>query len=240
MNIVIPASGQGQRFVNAGFNKPKPFVPVDQYMIIEHMLSVIPEKFSKSLIFTEQLIKENQTVIKKLEAHATILPIPSITDGPLRTAFNALQRMNLVQGPIAFFNSDMVVKCDYDKFSKKLEENDGAIITFIEPDKDVNHWSFIKEKDGFLTDIVEKRRISDTASLGVYGFKSADKFLSSAQQTFAYGKKQNNEWYFSSLYNDFLEKNEEVFCMSVDKTDVISLGTPFEVYKYMQSLLLAK
>ena len=40
MHIVIPMSGMGNRFINAGYTVPKPLIMVDGKPIIEHVCNL--------------------------------------------------------------------------------------------------------------------------------------------------------------------------------------------------------
>ena len=42
MQIVIPMSGVGQRFINAGHTDPKPLIKVEGRPIIEHVVKLFP------------------------------------------------------------------------------------------------------------------------------------------------------------------------------------------------------
>ena len=48
MHIIIPMSGKGSRFIEAGFTTPKPLVQIDQKPIIEHVCDLFPgeDKFT--------------------------------------------------------------------------------------------------------------------------------------------------------------------------------------------------
>ena len=44
MQIVIPMSGFGERFRNAGYTTPKPLITIEGKPIIEHVVDMFPEK----------------------------------------------------------------------------------------------------------------------------------------------------------------------------------------------------
>ena len=43
MHIIIPMSGKGQRFIDAGYEEPKPLIKVDGKPIIEHIIERFTE-----------------------------------------------------------------------------------------------------------------------------------------------------------------------------------------------------
>ena len=44
MHIIIPMSGIGKRFVEAGYRIPKPLIVVDEKPIIEHICNLFPDE----------------------------------------------------------------------------------------------------------------------------------------------------------------------------------------------------
>ena len=236
MHILIPASGKGMRFSDAGFEESKPFISVGDRMIIEHVISSFPADVNKTIIFTEDQIKNHSKEIKKINAIADIKGLPNVTDGPLRTLVVGARDVLLVDTPFLIANCDMVVDVSIAKIEKVMEEVDAVLVSFKERDPKINHWSFIREERGNVIKVAEKERISDNASLGLYSFRSSNKFLESAERTFKEGTMVKNEWYVSCIYEDFLIKNSARI-LNVEKSNQISLGTPYEVYQYMQKLL---
>ena len=42
IQLIIPMSGIGKRFIDAGYSEPKPLIKVDGKPIIEHVLNLFP------------------------------------------------------------------------------------------------------------------------------------------------------------------------------------------------------
>ena len=51
MQIIIPMSGLGTRFVNEGYKDPKPLIVVDNKPIIEHVVNLFPNEKNYKLVF---------------------------------------------------------------------------------------------------------------------------------------------------------------------------------------------
>lgn len=237
MQVIIPASGLGSRFSKADFPISKPFIEVGKQMMLERVIDVFPKHYEKTIVLTKHQVNKNRTAINKLEKIASISVINDVTDGPLRTVVNGCQHLLSSDQPIMIANSDMIVNFDFEDFHEKLMLNDGLIVTFNETNRDLNHWSFIEEKNGTIVRILEKERISDLASLGVYAFKSGQRFLDSSLRTFSEGCKYKDEWYVSCVYQDFL-RTALVRSYLTEKKAHSSLGTPYELYSFMQSTIL--
>lgn len=57
MQLVIPMSGLGKRFVEAGYQLPKPLIEVDGYPMIKHVLDLFPDVTNVTFICNEKHIK---------------------------------------------------------------------------------------------------------------------------------------------------------------------------------------
>lgn len=237
MDIIIPASGKGQRFADVGFQRSKPFIKVGEKMIIEHVLSSFPNELQKTTIFTKDQIADNRKEIKHIEKMTEIKVINTITDGPLRTLITGAKDILIKDNPILIANCDMIVDIRMSEIQEQLKTVDATLVSFVEENKSIQHWSFIQTDNEKVIRVAEKLRISNIASLGLYAFRSSSSFMESAEKTFKHGTKYNNEWYVSCMYEIFLQKYQ-AHILSVNKNDQISVGTPYELYCFMQSLLL--
>ena len=57
MKIIIPMTGIGKRFIDAGYTTPKPLIEVDGKPIIEHVVSLFPNE--KDYGVPRERIKDN-------------------------------------------------------------------------------------------------------------------------------------------------------------------------------------
>ena len=57
MQIVIPMSGLGERFVEAGYSVPKPLIEVDGIPIIQHVVNLFPGSTDVKFICNDKKIK---------------------------------------------------------------------------------------------------------------------------------------------------------------------------------------
>ena len=51
LNIVIPLAGRGSRFVEAGYEIPKPLIPIDGEPMIKHVIDNLKPKCNHRFIF---------------------------------------------------------------------------------------------------------------------------------------------------------------------------------------------
>ncbi len=85
MKIVIPMSGIGKRFIDAGYKDPKPLIEVDGKPIIEHVVNLFPEE--KDFIFicnSDHLRTTNmRQVLERIAPEGRIVEIPPHKKGPV-------------------------------------------------------------------------------------------------------------------------------------------------------------
>jgi len=75
--IIIPMSGIGKRFVDAGYNVPKPFITVDGLPIIEHVLNLFDRPSDCIFICNEQHMKhyEYRKILKDISPDCKIYEV---------------------------------------------------------------------------------------------------------------------------------------------------------------------
>jgi hypothetical protein len=90
-------------------------------------------------------------------------------------------------------------------------------------------WSYVeRDSNGEVINVVEKVAVSDEATVGVYGWKSALIAKNAINAMKADGLKVNGEFYVAPSYNYLLKQGGKIstFCVGDVETDVHGLGTP--------------
>jgi dTDP-glucose pyrophosphorylase len=101
-----------------------------------------------------------------------------------------------------------------------------------------DHWSFVKiNRQGFATQVTEKRRISPHCSVGSYYFKRYDDFKFIYKKYINEIKKVYREAYIAPMYQYLINRDKKVNILCMNKSDIISLGTPDEVIKFDKNYL---
>ena len=234
MNVLIPMAGAGKRFSDAGYMFPKPLIEVDNKPMIQLVLESL--NLNANYIFIiqkEHQIKYNiKSVLKILKPECKIVELDHITEGAACTTLLAKKYINN-DDPLIIANSDQYIvwnssKALYEFNTKKL---DGAILTFeaIHP-----KWSYAKcDKDGYVTEVAEKKVISKNATVGVYYWKNGSDYVKSAEQMIKKNIRVNNEFYVCPVYNEFLLKNKKVKIHNVEK--MYGLGTPEDLDNFKRN-----
>ena len=235
MNVLIPMAGAGKRFFDAGYIFPKPLIEIDNKPMIQWVIESLNLKANYIFIIQkEHQEKYNiKSVLKILQPNCKIIELDHLTEGAACTTLLAKEFIN-TDDPLIIANSDQYInwnssKAFYDFNSKNL---DGAILTFeaIHP-----KWSYAKcNKEGFVTEVAEKKVISKNATVGVYYWKHGSDYVKSAEEMIKKNIRVNNEFYVCPVYNEFLQKNKKIKIHKVDK--MWGLGTPEDLNNFIQKM----
>jgi hypothetical protein len=161
-----------------------------------------------------------------------ILELEEVTDGQATTAYLSQHLWNPTW-PLLIYNIDTYVKPSALKPINIRPGSDGWI-----PCVQVSgeHWSFVKLGDeGWVIDVAEKRRISKYASVGLYWFSRADRYVNLYEQFY---KDPRNlvlgEKYVAPLYRQLLSEDGMVSLIDLEASSVYFLGTPTELSSFTE------
>lgn len=97
-----------------------------------------------------------------------------------------------------------------------------------------NHWSFASVTGDRITQTEEKRRISSTASVGLYSFEAPEEYLRAYEEA-----PKGSEVYVAPLYNSIISRGGQVRPFVIPKEVFHPLGTPEEVIQTARRLGLS-
>ena len=233
MYVVIAMAGEGKRFIDYGFNKPKFKLIAKGKPLFDWALSSL-RCFYEGTIFVFVSMKGfNDFISQRCEALGInsfrVVTLDARTDGQATTVMKGIQSLDRTK-PLLIYNIDTYIKPDVLHTRDIKQGYDGWLLLFPAPG---THWSFAKlNKEGRVIDVSEKNRISQFASTGLYYFKSTclfkDAYLSMANAI----KERYGEVYVAPLYNALIENKKIIGSKIIDFEDVISLGTPDEVLRF--------
>ena len=85
MHIIIPMSGLGQRFIDSGYDVPKPLIEIDGKPIIEHVCDLFPDETKITFICNSKHLKETnmRMILLKIRPTSNIVEIPNHKNGPV-------------------------------------------------------------------------------------------------------------------------------------------------------------
>jgi hypothetical protein len=98
-----------------------------------------------------------------------------------------------------------------------------------------DHWSFVRlGEDGWAVDVVEKKRISNFASIGLYWFAAARLYAGAYDAFFADpANLVRGERYVAPLYRHLILKGGKISISDLPVEDVHVLGTPAELNDFL-------
>ena len=235
MNVLIPMAGAGSRFEQAGYTFPKPLIEVNGKPMIQtvvenlnidakHIFIVQKEHYEKyNLKYLLNLITNN---------NCEIVQVDGITEGAACTTLLAKQFIDNDE-PLVMANSDQFVEWDSNEFmySMTADDVDGGILSF-----EATHpkWSFAKlDDDGFVSEVAEKKPISNIATVGVYYWKKGSDYVKYAEQMIDKDIRTNNEFYVCPVFNEAIESDKKIKVFPIDK--MWGLGTPEDLNRFLEN-----
>ena len=154
MQIIIPMSGLGQRFINTGYTDPKPLIIVDNKPIIEHVINLFPKETNFSFICNDKHLKETnmKNILNNISPSGKIYEVPvKGREGPVHAVSLIFDNINDDEEVIVSY-CDYGTYWDYEKFLKDTRErnSDGAIACYkgFHPHMlGTDNYAFLKETE---------------------------------------------------------------------------------------------
>ena len=211
-NLIIPIAGKSSRYPNT---KPKWMLTHPKsnlFMVLESIKGINLDFFDKIYFvalkehqdkfqfekgFAEEL--EQQNIIDK----STIIYLDESTKSQSETVYKAITTQN-IQGFIMVKDSDNYFEC-------KLETTENQVCYYdLNNTENINpsNKSYLKiDENEVISNIVEKKVISSTFSIGGYCFKSTEDFISSYKEM----EEVEDECFISNIIFDLILKGQSFF-----------------------------
>lgn len=243
MHIIIPLSGIGKRFIEAGYKDPKPLIIVENKPIIEHVVNLFPGETKFTFICNDKHLKETKMreILLKIVPTANIFEV-SVENrkGPVDAVLQAIELIDDDEEIIVSY-CDYGTKWNYEKFKEelKLTNSDGGIVCYkgFHPHMlGSDNYAFVKETKMFMDMIQEKKpftvnKMNEWASNGTYYFKSGKIVKKYFQQLVDLDISINNEFYVSMVYNLMVKDNLKILIFPIEK--MLQWGTPKDLKEYL-------
>jgi dTDP-glucose pyrophosphorylase len=225
-SLIICMAGLNTRFHDVGFDIPKYLLPWNNETIIHEIIKQLG-KFEETILFANKrdLYFKNKLIdtIAPLGLTESNIQYIGDTDGQAHTAYIGASLLKNQTKPFFVHNADtLLIGRDFAILEQFML--DGYIDVFVANNP---KYSYVRSKDGIVTEVVEKSPISPFASSGLYGFQSAElykKIYESLSATFV-GK----EMYIANLFAHMIENNYSINVNDLNnKHETIVLGSPQE------------
>lgn len=222
LKVIIPMTGYGTRFKNAGYKKFKPFIRVHGTTIIEHIFSMYSKDTEFILLMRSETLMEYCSYIKFLTTNynCEVLIIASEKKGPVYDILLSNLGNLFKNDPIIVNYCDFFCLWDFDKFINNTKDYDGSIPVYTgfhphlvhfknvyascKTDDDMNLLE-IREKYSF-----EKDKTKAFHSPGIYYFKTGKIMNDCFNQLVNANDSLNGEFYVSLAYNYMIKSGLKV------------------------------
>lgn len=241
MHIIIPMSGMGKRFVEAGYRIPKPLIVVDEKPIIEHICNLFPDESKFTFICNSKHLAETnmRQVLQNIKSQSNIVEIQNHKKGPVYA-------VSLVKDLIEDDEEVIVNYCDFGTYwnyqdflnHTRNRNADAAIPAYkgFHPHMLGNtNYAFIREKKQWMLEIKEKEpftnnRMDEYASNGTYYFKKGAYVKKYFQELIDKNINLEGEYYVSLIYNLLVEDGLKVSIYNIQH--MLQWGAPQDLEEY--------
>lgn len=225
-------AGLSQRFLEAGYDKPKFMLELKGLSLFTHSLLSFKDYFKvqKFLFIARDISGFKSFILDELRElgveNFEVIMLDHETRGQAETVFEGISKCKIMpRESITIFNIDTFrpnfkypsgIKCD------------GYLEVF---NGDGQNWSYVKldpKQEKKVIETAEKNPISDLCCTGLYFFKHYEDFL----EAFLYYRDNSllvrGEFYVAPLYNFLINKGKFITYDLINEDDVIFCGIPAE------------
>lgn len=242
MQIVIPMTGVGQRFIDKGYKTPKPLIEVDGKPIIEHVVNLFPGEDDFIFICNTKHLQETnlREVLTRIAPKGKIVEIPPHKKGPVYAVYQIKDLLKDDEEVIVNY-CDFGTYWDYKDFLNHTRSRnaDGAIPSYkgFHPHMlgKINY-AFMRDEKQWMLEIREKQpftsnRMNEYASNGTYYFKKGSYIKKYFKQLMDKDINLNGEYYVSMVYNLLVQDGLKVSIYEIQHMQ--QWGTPGELEEYI-------
>jgi len=229
-------AGEGSRFTKEGYTFPKPLIDVRGRPMIQTVVENLDFDCEYIFLVRHDHVKKYAGLLDTLEritnGRCSHVEVKELTEGAACTALLAQDLINDDED-LLIANSDQFIEYEAENFKtlKNLTDVDSMVFTFnaVHP-----KWSFVKTNSrGFVTEVAEKRPISNIATCGIYWYRRGSEFVKYAHQMIEKNVRVNGEYYIAPVYNEMLEDGKTLIPFYVNK--MWGLGTPEDLKYFLEN-----
>jgi dTDP-glucose pyrophosphorylase len=231
--------GSGRPFEEYSKSFPKTLIEIHGHPLIEYAIHSSKPDEDHRFIFViradDAQLYHLDDVLNLLAPGCEMIFSRGMTGGALCTALLAVDKID-PELPLLISNNDQYLKIRIDAALADFRRRDldVGILTFsaVHP-----RWSFARlAEDGMVIETAEKRPISNHATCGLYYYRTASSFLSSARKSLLKNNVTNNQFYICPAINELILSGHRVGVFPVPNELFIPLGTPDDVDRFKQSI----
>ena len=236
MKVLIPMAGEGSRFAKEGYTFPKPLIDVRGKPMIQIVVENLDFDCEYVFLVRKKHVEQYGGFIDTLDRITNgkfqYVEIEGLTEGAACTALLAEKYIDNDED-LLIANSDQFIEYEPANFHmlKNLTNVDSAVFTFnaVHP-----KWSFVKTNSrGFITEVAEKKPISNIATCGIYWYRKGSDFVKYTKQMIEKEIRVNNEFYIAPVYNELINDGKTLIPFYVHQ--MWGLGTPEDLKYFLEN-----
>jgi hypothetical protein len=239
--FVFPMLGRSSRFFNAGYTVPKYKLPlgVEGQVVFDHVLGSFRRYFDTDLfvLLCRADAHDRHFLIEHMHALGVrrfeVIEHAGETSGQAESV-----ELSLARAPkdeeLFIFNIDTVL------YNFEKDPARSRVAGYLEVFRgEGTHWSFVEpstDRPGHAARVVEKERISNLCSNGLYYFATVRTFK---EALCAYRRNHHvvaGELYVAPLYNELIEQGQPVSYKLVPIAEIGFCGVPDEYVELSRAL----
>src|SRR5512139_1455323 len=241
MHIIIPMSGTGRRFLDAGYTAPKPLIEADGKPIIEHVIALFPDEKKFTFICNNDHLRDTnlREVLRRAAPTGEIVGIAPHKKGPVHA-------VSLIADRIDDGEEVIVNYCDFGKYwdygdflgHTRGRKADGAVPAYkgFHPHMlGTTNYAFMRDREQWMLEIREKQpftndRMQEYASDGTYYFRRGGLVKKYFRQLMDEGIETGGEFYVSMVFNLLVRDGLAVSIYEIQH--MLQWGTPRDLEEY--------
>ena len=236
MNFLITMAGQGTRFLNGGYQRPKWLIHAKGKSLLQWSVDSLPLDLCSKMIFV--ILRDHETeyntsnFISEIygDYNLQFVFLDEPTRGQAETAFRAKHLISNSES-LLIYNIDTKFNSSTLKTSLLNPDIDGVLGAFKSTSPKFSFAKLDKNRM-FITEVTEKIPISDNALTGLYHFSRAELFFTVAEQAIKKENLTHGEFFIAPLYNQLIAEGYKFILDFSNSFDV--LGTPAELELFIR------
>lgn len=233
LTVVVPMSGAGSRFAQAGYKNVKPLIDVRGAPMIQRVVENLNVSAKFVFIVQESHFREYnlETVLNLICPGCEIVQTNGLTEGAACSVLLAEKFIDS-ENPILIANSDQIITWNSSEVLAHLFQTgiDAGIVTFNATD---SKWSFARLGDnGLVAEVAEKNPISDLATVGIYSWSKGSDFVKYAKSMISKNIRVRNEFYVAPVFNEAILDGKKIRTKSIEKMN--GIGTPEDLELFLK------
>ena len=228
-------AGEGSRFAKEGYTFPKPLIDVKGKPMIQKVVENLDFDCEYIFLVRKKHIEQYEGILGTLSQvtnnNFKYVVVDGLTEGAACTALLAKEFIDNDED-LLIANSDQFIDYEPENFKalRNLTNCDAMVFTFnaVHP-----KWSFVKTNSrGYITEVAEKKPISNIATCGIYWYRRGSDFVKYAEQMIEKDIRVNNEFYIAPVYNELIADGKTLIPFYVH--GMWGLGTPEDLRYFLE------